>query len=327
MPAHALVSAFSKRDLAQARSQFYHSIRAFFDDRDYVEVETPLLSSHLIPESAIEVFATERVFSNGIKEQVFLTPSPEIYMKDLLSQGLGSCYQLTKSFRNMEESSKRHANEFTMLEWYGLAIDYKENIAQTQALLRHLAHHATNETRHLFTDFIEVTMSDLFKDIVQIDLEQAQTLEQLQQQATAVGFADYVAKAKDWETLFNFIFVSSVEPRLPLDKTVFVVDYPAQITTTARRNNQHYERWEFYSKGWEIANCYTEQADYHEMHALFTAEGALKQQMQVPHSVNFQYLEIFKDNKFPQCSGVALGVDRLLAVALNAESIQQISLF
>lgn len=317
----------NQREIARQRSQFYQAIRNYFHDLDYVETETPLLSSHLIPESAIEVFETKRIFSNGASEQAFLTPSPEIYMKKLISQGIGNCYQLTKSFRNLEDQSRKHANEFTMLEWYGMDINYFDNIAVIKALLQALVPLVHPDSQHLFTEFTQVTMHQLFLEYVNINLDEAVTLENLQAQARNAGFSGYVEKTENWEDLFNFIFVAHIENRLPQDKTVFVTDYPAQIATTARRRGNHYERWELYMQGWEIANCYTEEARYEEMLTLFQQEGAIKSRMKVPHPVNYEYLDIFKDDKFPPCSGAALGVDRLFAVAMNAQSLAEVALF
>lgn len=316
-----------KRELAKKRSQFYREIRSYFDALDYVETETPILSESLIPESAIEVFESKRILSNNTYETVFLTPSPEIYMKILISEGIGDCYQLTKSFRNVEDRSRKHSNEFTMLEWYGMDIDYKNNIEITKNLLRHLSKFVDQESVHLFTEFTEVTMNDLFKEYVSIDLEQSESFEAFKKNAMTSGFQEYADKSFTWEELFNFIFVSHIENKLPNDKTVFIKDYPAQIATTAKRSGAYYERWEFYMKGWEIANCYTEEARYSEMLSLFQSEEKIKNEMKVPHPVNYDYLNIFKDNNFPMCSGAALGVDRLFAVAMNSNSLEEIALF
>ena len=317
------------RTLAKQRSQFYQAIRTFLNEQNFVETETPLLSEHLIPESCIEVFQTEWRSHFGQQQTLFLTPSPEIYMKSLISQGIGDCYQLTKSFRNAEEPSQRHLSEFTMLEWYVMGKDYRDNIRLTQSLLTSLAPLAASETKAMFTDFMEVTMAQLFLDYVQIDLEQATTLEAFKSLAEQAEFQDYARKSESWEALFNFIFVGHVENKLPQNKTVFITNYPAQIPTTAKKAGQHYERWEFYMNGWEIANCYTEETQYDAMRQLFEEEGALKQEMLVPHPVNLEYLSIFnteEEQPFPNCSGVALGVDRLFAVAQNAGHLSEVCL-
>lgn len=314
------------RDLARARSQFYRKIRDFFDRRDFVETETPLLSQHLIPESAIEVFRTMLTHPHRASDELYLTPSPEIYMKILISEGIGNCYQLTKSFRNAEHYSDRHQAEFTMLEWYAMGQTYLENIETTQALLRVLAPSAHPESRTLFENFAEINMRDLVYQKVGIDLLSCESFEALCHAARAAGFEAYVAASESWEELFNRIFISHIEPTMPRDRTIFLKDYPAQIPTTAKRRNQVYERWEFYMRGWEMANCYTEEAAYEQMHQLFQSEQALKDNMMTPHRVDYDYLEIFRKG-FPLCSGVALGVDRLFAIHQNAPSLDAVSLF
>lgn len=321
------MDASVKRALSRDKSKFYQAIRNFFNHQDYVEVETPILSAELIPESAIEVFKTEWVSHHGPSKTLYLTPSPEIYMKQLISEGIGDCFQITKSFRNAEEVSPRHLSEFTMLEWYAMNKNYKDNLHMTQNLLQSLAPLASPETRHLFTKFQEITMQQLFLDSVDVDLNQCTTLASFKEIASAAGFSEYTEKSHNWETLFHYIFVGHIENNLPRETTVFITNYPAQIPTTAKKVNQHYERWEVYINGIEIANCYTEETRYEQMQQLFQAEGQLKQQMLVPHPVNFDYLSCFNTEthqKFPACSGVALGVDRLFALAQNLDAIVRI---
>jgi len=316
----------SKRALALSKSQFHEKIRCFFNDNNYVETQTPILSDTLIPESSIEVFETTIIRSDGERQAIFLTPSPEIYMKMLIHEGIGDCYQLTPSFRNCEDQSNRHANEFTMLEWYSIDRDYHHSIEITQALLRQLAKLASPESRACFEHFAVITMAQLFNDYVAIDLSTCVSLNDFKKTAERAGFEEYAAKATTWEELFHFIFIAHVEPMLPKDQSVFVTNYPFQIPTTAKRAENHYERWELYVNGWEIANCYTEEARYEQMLTLFENEEKAKQKMQVPHPVNYEYLNIFKNGTFPHCSGVALGVDRLFAIAVGANSIQDIML-
>ncbi|MEJ2743407.1 MAG: hypothetical protein P8176_13245 [Gammaproteobacteria bacterium] len=255
-----------------------------------------------------------------------MTPSPELYMKVLIREGVGDCYQLSKVFRNAEHDGPRHHPEFTLLEWYAMERDYLDNLAITQALLKTLAPSAHPAVRHLFESFTEVTMQEVFLDTTGIDLNQCEAFDGFVEAAIRAGYADYALRSTEWEELFNRIFISDVEPKLPLDKTVFLKDYPAQIPTTARREGAVYERWEFYMNGWEMGNCYTEESRYDEMHALFRREQALKAKMMTPHPVDFDYLDIF-DGAFPMCSGVAMGVDRVFAVHQHADSLDAVSLF
>ncbi|NCC65549.1 MAG: elongation factor P--(R)-beta-lysine ligase, partial [Spirochaetia bacterium] len=108
---------------AQYRSHMNRIIRSFFDERGYTEVDTPLLSPTLIPESTIENFATR--FENPFlpSSELYLVPSPEIYMKQLIAQGFGSIYQISHCFRNSEQLGHIHNPEFTMLEYYTMQAD------------------------------------------------------------------------------------------------------------------------------------------------------------------------------------------------------------
>lgn len=316
-----------KVEIAKSRSRFYRTIRNFFDDLGYTETETPILSPSLIPESSIEVFKTSLNHTHKGSDTLYLVPSPEVFMKSLLADGIGDIYQLTKCFRNAENYSPKHYCEFTMLEWYAIDKNYKDNIQVQKDLLQALAPSAAEETRHLFENFTVVTIPELMLDYANVDLEKCATLNDFKEHATQVGFSDYADASDTWEELFDRIFISHVENKIPEDKTVFVIDYPAQIPTTAKRNGNFYERWEFYMKGWEMANCYTEEARYDEMKDLFTKEENAKSTMITPHKVDYDYLDIFKGEKFPMCSGVALGIDRLFAIYMNANSLDDVSLF
>lgn len=316
----------SIRSLAKARSQFYRLIRDFFDQRDFVETETPILSTHLIPESAIEVFQTELNHPHRDSDRLYLVPSPELYMKQLISLGVGDCYQLAKVFRNSEHYSHRHLAEFTLLEWYAMNDSYLDNITTTQQLLTTLTPYVHPETAHYFAQFSEMTMAELFQQKVNIALGDCTSLEAFQDIAHDAGFSEYAAQAQSWEMLFHYIFISHIENELPKDTTLFIKDYPAQIATTAKRTGNYYERWEVYMKGWEIANCYTEEVGYGPMLSLFKKEESLKKKMRTPHAVDYRYLDIFKEG-FPSCSGVALGIDRLFALFMNVASIEEVTHF
>lgn len=316
----------SARALAQSRSQFYRLIRDFFDQQAFVETETPILSTHLIPERAIEVFKTELNHPHRNSDTLFLCPSPELYMKLLVSEGIGDCYQICKVFRNAEHYSNRHFAEFTMLEWYAMGRTYIDNIALTQQLLTMLASHAHSETAYLFKSYVEVSVAELFQQKVDINLDVCNSLEAFQDLAHRAGFSDYAARAKSWEELFNLIFISHVENELPSDQTLFLKDYPSQIPTTAKRNGNNYERWEVYMKGWEIANCYTEESKYEQMLALFKQEEKQKRLMKTSHCIDYGYLDIFK-KPFPECSGVAMGLDRLFAIFMNRNRLDDVTLF
>lgn len=315
------------KNLYQIRSDFYEYIRLFFKRESFLEVETPLLSPTLIPEVAIEIFRADFIHPWEESLPFYLIPSPEIFMKELLSQGVGSLFQITKSFRNAESTSSRHNPEFTMLEWYSISDDYKDNIQRTQEFIHSLFPVATDESKNYLSQTPKIiSMREAFLDFVNIDLEKCYLWEDLRKEATLKGYTDFVSRSHTWEELFNFIFVSHVEPYLPSwDQPVYLIDYPTQIITTAKKKNSfYYERWELYMKGLEIANCFSEEASPEEVKRMFQEEASLKESSLVPHKVDFDYYKNFENSKFPVCSGVAMGLDRLLMVLRGVKTIEEV---
>ena len=127
-------------ELLRQRARFTQHVRRFFIDRGYLEVETPLLAPALIPEPALEVFRTEWIDPRSLSARdLFLIPSPELWMKRLLARGSGSLFQICKSFRNCEALGRYHNPEFTMLEWYTVDADYRDSADLTDELLGFLS--------------------------------------------------------------------------------------------------------------------------------------------------------------------------------------------
>ena len=122
-------------ELLKFRAEIMQKIRSFFIEKDYLELDTPALSSSLIPETCLEVFKTEYVEPwTGEKKDMYLVPSPEIYMKRIISQHKVSVFQLSKCYRNVESAGRIHSPEFTMLEYYTMNASYKESMAITEDL-------------------------------------------------------------------------------------------------------------------------------------------------------------------------------------------------
>lgn len=121
----------------RAYIQMQGSIRSFLSGRGYLELDLPVLSPALIPESYVEVFETEyRYFDH--RQKLYLTPSPELFIKRLLVDGIGNSYYLGKSFRNSEPTSSKHLGEFTMLEWYKVDATYMDLADEVLALLQYI---------------------------------------------------------------------------------------------------------------------------------------------------------------------------------------------
>ncbi len=319
------------------RSYYIQLIRNFFIKKGYVEVDTPVLTPFVIPESGIEIFKTSYISPvNFEQKELYLLPSPEIMMKKLLASEPGNIFQIAKSFRNGEQISSLHNPEFTMLEWYTMDFDYIDSVSVIQEFLRYLLKESGrsldvkygNTLIDFKAPFTKISMHDAFKDFAGIDLNAL--LDPDSGEKAIAGILTernlnlaWNSENSTWEVKFNTIFLSLVEPKLPKNKPVILMDYPSGIPTLAKtaENPLYSERWELYISGIEIANCYTEETDYSAVEKFFLRETDQKKHSAVPVQSDYPFPEIFKKN-FPKCSGVALGIERLLMILLNKKSIR-----
>ncbi len=315
------------------RSSIYRRIREFFIKRGYLEVETPVLSPLIIPESSIEVFATELIHPFAGRQSLYLVPSPEIYMKQLLAAGSGSIFQISKCFRNSEQSGRIHNPEFSMLEWYSVDADYHDSIACTEELFRAVADSDTPE--HLLPPFRVMTMHEACSRYAGVDLDSVQRIDTLAAAVEASGL-HHSREPESWEALFNRLFLTLVEPELPQDRPLILTDYPARIRCLAagKPGTPYKARWELYAGGVELANCYTEEDDPERIDAYLRAEqadvAALRNQTGgvLPDSPP-DYRNLFNtpEGTFPPSSGVALGLDRLIMLLGGYSSLEGVILF
>jgi lysyl-tRNA synthetase class 2 len=332
-------------DLLRLRSALFREIRNFFDGRGYLEVDTPLLAPDLIPESCLEVFETSRLPPGGGRrheQPYWLIPSPEIWMKRLIADlgrngelggtGAAGIYQICRCFRNGESSGRYHSPEFTMLEYYSLGADYRDSMALTEELFTRLLPLAEGgQPDSLRPPFMRLSVGEAFARWAGFDLYRAAALPGgLEAEARRLGLDP--APGLERGTLYDLIFVDRVEPALPHDRPLLLSDYPAFVPCLARRRGETVERWELYARGVELANCYTEETDPHLVRRFFADEAAAKERSaRVKHRVDHEYWKLFVSREtggepgeasgFPPCSGVALGLDRLLMVLRGTTTI------
>jgi lysyl-tRNA synthetase class 2 len=326
------VYIMAELSLLRKRAEIIQETRNFFISNNYLEIETPVLSPHLIPESHLEVFSTKLInpYTNRHEQgtEFYLTPSPEIWMKKILSQSSGSIFQITKSFRNSEQKGLHHNPEFTMLEWYTEDADYKDSIAVTEAFLSRLAD--VFSCRSISPPFEIISMKELFFRHTSVDIEKCRTARQLLDAAEKTGAVsrDEKRAGYSWEEAFNYLFVSAVEPEIQKDRPVLITDYPDQIPCLAKhsRSGPWHERWELYLNGIETVNCYTEETDRDKADHFFKNQAELKKDSLISHKTDSSYTEIFS-GCFPECSGAALGIDRLVMAITGTEKIQDVISF
>ncbi len=320
--------------IAILRSYFNRITREFFFQRGYLEVETPILSPALIPEPAIEVFQTFFLHPDREPIPLYLIPSPEVWMKRLLAKGWPSLFQITKSFRNAESIGRLHNPEFTLLEYYTKGADYLSSINITEQYFHFLIEQIPRELRTsdlsvLEPPFQRMRVEEAFQRYAGFSLEPLDR-EALIEKGKSLGLS--LSEEASWEEAFNQIFVHLIEPNLPKDRPLVLLDYPAEVQCLAKRipGTPWRERWELYIEGIELANCFTEETDPNEIDAYFDREGEKKRFSRVPHPLDVSFRDMYKHPTLetsPSCSGVALGVDRLLMCLSGKSSLEGVILF
>ena len=323
--------------LFEYRSRVFNRIRDFFSARAWVETDTPLLAPDLIPESCLEVFETAYLPPQGSRTRTarpyWLVPSPELWMKRIIAEHRKSIFQICKCFRNTESTGRFHSPEFTMLEYYAMDADYRDSLSLTEELFAFLLENAPwpgAETASLASPFLRITMREAFARHAGIaDLYAAAESGALRDEARRLGLEP--AEDLDTAALYDLIFIHAVEPHLPRDRPVALIDYPAFVPCLAKTGGggKTRERWELYVRGIELANCYSEETDAEKVRAYFEDEGAAKQKTAlVPHRLDDAYWKIFlpdgKGRSFPACSGVAMGLDRLIMALTGRSAIDAV---
>jgi lysyl-tRNA synthetase class 2 len=312
--------------MLQRRAAIIRQVRSFFDGKNYLELDTPLLAPDLIPESCLEVFQTERLFPHGSKKEsspLWLIPSPEIWMKKIIARHSVNVYQICKCFRNGESQGHLHSSEFTMLEYYTMDADYMDSLALTEELFAYLAEEA--KALSLNPPFERITVAQAFENWAGFDLfAAAQEKGAMEKEAKRLGLDPPPGLTTGG--LYDLIFIHAVEPHLKTERPAALIDYPAFVPCLAKksRNNRTVERWELYHNGIELANCFSEETDPQKVREFFIGEEAEKEKNAlVKHKVDHDYWKLFEQG-FPRCSGVAMGLDRLIMALTGRSNIDAV---
>ncbi|MGL1891331.1 MAG: hypothetical protein OCD02_06855 [Spirochaetaceae bacterium] len=310
-------------DNIKKRNQIIGCIRNFFNSKLYLEVETPILSPSLIPESTIEIFETTHIHPFKKHKSSYLIPSPEIWLKRFIAEYKTNIYEFSKCFRNSEQTGKQHNPEFTMIEYYTMGYNHLDTLELTKELLNYL--NSNIEDSKLSKTNKTITMEEAFSKYAGFSLKENHTIKLLHIKAQELNiFTDI---NDDWETAFNRIFLDIVEPNLPTDVNLFLTDFPSNIKTLAKEisGTPWSQRWELYIGGMECGNCYTEETDTSKIRRFFLEEANAGKKCISNHKIDMDYPELF--NHFPECSGGAIGIDRLIMGILGTGDIQGVILF
>ncbi|TKB43986.1 elongation factor P--(R)-beta-lysine ligase [Thalassotalea mangrovi] len=307
----------------KARAEFISRIRQFFAERGVMEVETPLLSQATVTDIHLQSFKTElaaNVSSNNQNNTLYLQTSPEFAMKRLLAAGSGAIYQLGKAFRN-EEQGRHHNPEFTMLEWYRPGFDHHQLMTEIDALMQILL--ACEPAQ-------KITYQQIFIDTVNLDPLTA-TTGQLRELILDRGMmSDWLQQEQDKDTLLQFVFASLIEPVIGQHAPCFVYHFPASQAALARlepEDNRVARRFELYYRNMELANGFDELTSAGEQQHRFELDNNLRRDRGLTEQPIDSRLIAALQHGMPDCSGVAMGVDRLLMLKLDKPKISDVLSF
>ncbi|WDS37127.1 EF-P lysine aminoacylase EpmA [Pseudoxanthomonas sp.] len=307
-------------DALRLRARLNALVRAFFAEREVLEVETPVLSQAGNTEPNIDSFTTD--FSGHVSAGArtrWLRTSPEYPLKRLLAAGIGDCYELGRVFRN-GEAGGRHNPEFTMLEWYRVGWDHQrladETVALVQQALALVGRTASVES---------LTYRDLFQRSLGLDPFTA-SVEQLQAALGGVRIDGEGLGRDDW---LDLLVTHHIQSNFSADAITIVHDWPASQAALAQiraGDPPVAERFELYLGAMELANGYHELRDATEQAARFSRDNqrrAARGLVQPPRDGHL--LDALP--LMPHCAGVAVGMDRLLMAMLGTSRIADVLAF
>ena len=286
------------------RAKIVRAIRTFFVDQDYLEIETPIRMPAPAPETHIDAQASG---------EWFLQTSPELFMKRLLAADYPRIFQICRCFREKERGN-RHLPEYTMLEWYTAGDDYFGMMNQTEAMILFVAQTIgygdqimyRGKKINLKRPWHRVSVAEAFDAFASVSLEGA-----LQ------------------EDRFDEFMVGEIEPNLPRGKPVFLYDYPAALGALARLKPHEpslAERFELYIGGLELCNAFSELVDPQEQRQRFITEQTRRRQSgKTVYPMPEKFLDSLKD--MPEAAGNALGIDRLVMLFADAETVDDVVAF
>ena len=293
-----------REETLRQRARIIQATRLFFVDRGYLEVETPHRIPAPAPESHIDAVGSG---------PWFLHPSPELCMKRLLAAGYERIFQMCRCWREGERGSQ-HVPEFTLLEWYRTGDDYQALMEECEALIQTLASHLGLGQKLVFRGQ-EIDLAEPWERI---------SVRDAFRHYTTISMGEALERDR-----FDEMMVLEIEPRLGIKRPAFIYEYPLERATLARLKDNDptvAERFELYIGGLELANAFSELVDPDEQRRRFALEQETRLSLGKPiYPMPETFLNELEE--MPPSAGIALGVDRLVMVLLNAATIDDVVAF
>lgn len=311
-------------EYAQKRAQVLQQIRHFFNERDVVEVETPALSQGTVTDVHLDAITCRYNFLNDSSTEqatnLYLQTSPEFHMKRLIASGYGCIFQIAKAFRH-EEAGRFHNPEFTLLEWYRLGFDHFKLMKEVAELLKRVLGCA---------EPTQITYQQLFIEWVSLDPLNATRDQLLTLIKKHDKLSEWLTLEQDNDILLQFIFSELIEPHIGNESPCFVYNFPrsqASLAKISPEDTRVAQRFECYFQGVELVNGFNELTDVDLQLERFQEDNRQREGFSLQiKPIEKNFIAALAQG-LPQCSGVALGIDRLIMLALNAEHIEQVISF
>ncbi len=329
-----LVSNPDSRAVFVTRSRLIREIRAFFDERGYVEVETPMLQ----PIAGGAVARPFKTYHNTLGMELYLRIAPELYLKRLTVGGLEKVYEINRNFRN-EGISTRHNPEFTMLEFYEAYSDVEDMMSLTEALFHRLQTRVRDGKALVYGEH-SIDLTPPYRRLSMLDavregLRERGTVLELQElrsreRLLAIGRESKIAldQGAPWGKLLTKFFDELVEPKLV--QPTFIIDYPLEVSPLSKKKKDDpalVERFELFVAGMECANGFSELNDPDDQRARF--EGQLEERARgdaEAHAMDHDYVRALAHG-LPPTGGEGIGIDRLAMIFTGSLSIRDVILF
>jgi len=334
--------------------------RKFFEERNYHEFESPILTSALPQERYLDVLDVKVEIKQGRvkhKDTIYIIPTTETFNKKMLAAGLGEHFVITKVARGTEEIDVNHSSEFTMLEWYHLNTNYFGLMQDCEELFIYLNRYiykSLEEEKNLnrfminidsldssgktikYQDQIidltppwdRISIPDALEKICNVSLKEIQTEENIKILAIKKGYS--IDDTDDWQTIFELILANEIEPTFSKSKPTFVYNYPRLLCPLTKINIENplvCEKVELYLGGKEIANGYTELLDWSEQEKRFLEENEARKRMRMKDvKIDFDLINAIRSG-IPNVSGIGMGLDRVAMILADAKNIAEINYF
>ncbi|MAH61609.1 MAG: elongation factor P lysine(34) lysyltransferase [Legionellales bacterium] len=299
-------------DHIKLRSKVYNQVRQFFSSKLILEVETPLLKQYTVTDPYIESLSVKLH-----DEQWYLQTSPEFSMKSMIAAGIGDVFQICKAFR-YDEFSTHHQPEFSMLEWYRCEMNYHDLMAEAVSLLKLLFGNLSVQYASYESIFLSILNINPFEATV----PELATVAANHNITLDVDVSEFTIS--DWQ---NVLFSYLIEPKLKDSPCTVIYDFPIALSSMAKVNPENLEvaeRFEIYLRGIECVNGYAEIERVDDYLKRCRVHNIQRKRMNLP---SIQYDHDFThalQKGMPACSGVALGLDRVIMLLSHSKSIAEV---